>query len=344
MTSQYPIYKVDAPELDDDTSGLTKVSLVENPAMESNFVLFEKEMVKFVSDEAKSKVSGALLIPDKNIYREDSKGNGYYMQFSKEVIERLRDKFHKDNLGLSVNVDHSTDVEDVFLVESWIVGNPDKSTSLGLDLPEGTWAATYKVNNKEVLAQIEAGTFRGFSIEAFLDKTIKMENNKETKSGFMSSLKSLLGFAVIGGLLNEADSAAIIDNPNESDVNVPNEDPIKTLSEAVLTLEARLEGMMQVINQLTAEVDVLKNGSEVEEIPAEDATEDAAEGEMAKEEGEEEAPVEDEKLAEAVAENARLKEELAAIKGQELGKKVSMHKGEALSDAKVFANKLKNLK
>lgn len=347
MTNQdLPIYSVLPPD-EESNSGLVKVSLVGSPAVESDFVLFngKAKPYLFVETDNRTKITGALLIPDKLIYREDAKGNGYYLTFSKEVIEALRDKFHKDSLGSQVNVDHSNDVEDVFLVESWIVGTPDKSTQLGLDLPEGSWAATYKVNNPDVLDSIKAGTFNGFSIEAYLNKTIQSmsQTTEQTKLGFLDSFKKLLGFAVIGGLLNEAEANGIISNPNEPNVNIPNEDPIATLSNAVLELESRLAGLWTMVNQMQAEMDANKVSEPVADEPTEAPVEPTDE-DMAAKEAEDKAKEEEAKrIADLEAEAAKAKQELAAIKQEPMGKPVTMW-GKEASTEQSFASKLKNLK
>jgi hypothetical protein len=337
MDANLPIYSVLPPD-EEANSGLVKVSLVDSPAVESDFVLFagKSKPYLFVETDNRTKITGALLIPDKLIYREDSSGAGYYLTFSKEVIEALRDKFHKDSLTQEVNTGHAIDVNDVFLVESWIVGNPDKSTQLGLELPEGSWAATYKVNNPEVLGAIKAGTFKGFSIEAYLNKTIQtMKHEDSTKLGFLDSFKKLLGFAVIGGLLNEADATGLLDNPNEPNVNIPNEDPIATLSNAVLELNAKLEGMWVTVNQMQAEMDAMKvSEPKAEEpvIPAEPTDEEMA----AKED-------EAKRIADLEAEANKAKEELAAIKEEPMGKPVTMWEKESLTPAQSFTKKLNKL-
>jgi len=344
MDANLPIYSVLPPD-EDSNSGLVKVSLVGSPAVESDFVLFqaERQPYLFVETDNRTKITGALLIPDKLIYREDSSGAGYYLTFSKEVIEALRDKFHKDSLTQEVNTGHSVDVNDVFLVESWIVGNPDKSTQLGLELPEGSWAATYKVNNPEVLGAIKAGTFKGFSIEAYLNKTIqKMKHEDSTKLGFLDSFKKLLGFAVIGGLLNEADATGLLDNPNEPNVNIPNEDPIATLSNAVLELSAKLEGLWVMVNQMQAEMDAMKASERLPEepiVPAEPTDEEMAAKEVEDKAKEDEAK----RMADLEAEADKAKQELAAIKEEPMGKPVTMWEKESLTPSQSFTKKLNKL-
>ena len=66
-------------------------------------------------------------------------------------------------------VEHQMSVENLTVVESWLVDDPkmDKSVKYGLDLPEGTWMISMKVNNDEVWKEVKDGTYKGFSIEGF---------------------------------------------------------------------------------------------------------------------------------------------------------------------------------
>jgi hypothetical protein len=67
------------------------------------------------------------------------------------------------------------------IVESWIVEDKtmDKSKVYGLDVPEGTWMVTMKVNNDEIWNDyVKENKVKGFSIEGyFADKaSIKKED------------------------------------------------------------------------------------------------------------------------------------------------------------------------
>lgn len=56
------------------------------------------------------------------------------------------------------------------MIESYIVGDRNKS-NLFSDLPDGTWVASFLVENDEVWEKIKDGTFQGFSLEGyFVDK------------------------------------------------------------------------------------------------------------------------------------------------------------------------------
>jgi hypothetical protein len=78
----------------------------------------------------------------------------------------MNKKYFKENKIHNVNVNHdSTQKQDgVFLVESYIVG--DRNTSnLFPDLPDGSWVASYYVDNEELWEKIKSGEYNGFSLE-----------------------------------------------------------------------------------------------------------------------------------------------------------------------------------
>ena len=73
---------------DQEFSGIEAISIVENPAIESDFVALKEEEIK-LAEVSKDKriLMGALLIPNKPIYRMSDEGE-YYIYFSKNTIEK----------------------------------------------------------------------------------------------------------------------------------------------------------------------------------------------------------------------------------------------------------------
>ena len=63
--------------------GIDAISLVEQPAIESDFIAMNSQLLQFkTQDEEKRIVMGAALIPDKPIYRRNGEEE-YYVYFSK---------------------------------------------------------------------------------------------------------------------------------------------------------------------------------------------------------------------------------------------------------------------
>ena len=70
-------------------SGIEAISLVESPAIEEDFIALKSQEVKLaeVSNE-KRILMGALLVPNKPIYRKSGEEE-YYIYFSKKTIEKV---------------------------------------------------------------------------------------------------------------------------------------------------------------------------------------------------------------------------------------------------------------
>ena len=154
---------------DENIDEVFAISLVKTPAMESNFVYFDKEEIKFaaVNDE-KRLVMGAILIPEKKVLRVDGEGKPYHVFFKPETIKRLSEMYLENKYTDKSTLEHDGSVTGVNLVESWIVEDrmKDKSAVYGLSLPVGTWMGTFKINNDEIWNDyVKEGKVRGFSIE-----------------------------------------------------------------------------------------------------------------------------------------------------------------------------------
>ena len=158
------------------------ISLVDCPAIESDFVALAKEEEKIevkLSDE-RHMLYGAALIPDKDIYRNNGE-NEFYINFSKESIEKMSQDFMKEYRQYEIKTDHEDVANEVCVVESWLVNDSykDKSNALGINVPEGTWMVGLKVNNVETWERVKSGELKGFSVESMisLEEFSKIDNN-----------------------------------------------------------------------------------------------------------------------------------------------------------------------
>lgn len=156
----------------DEYSGIDAISLVEFPAIEETWVALNenKREYKFKAlDEDKKILIGALLVPNKMIYRKDG-DEEYYIHFTKETVKKASELYLMNGNANNATYEHIKEVEGVSLVESWIVEDKekDKSALYDLNLPVGTWVGAVKVNNEKLweMAKVE-GSIRGFSIEGY---------------------------------------------------------------------------------------------------------------------------------------------------------------------------------
>ena len=173
---------------DQEESGIEAISIVESPAIESDFVALKNEEIKLAEISKEKRILlGALLIPNKPIYRNGSDGD-YYIFFSKDTISKASQMYLRNGYQNNSTLEHSKDLKGLTLVESWIVEDEvqDKSRKYGLNVPVGTWMGAVKVNNEEVWNEyVRTNKVKGFSIEGYFAD--KMEAPKEAVKEDMSS-------------------------------------------------------------------------------------------------------------------------------------------------------------
>lgn len=164
---------LDVKELSIDLDkGIDKISLVDKPAVEVDFLYFNKneEKLQLSSlDNDKHIITGPAMIPDKLIFRINEKTKEkFYIYFTEETVRQTAELYLKQFKQDNVNIDHKDDVNNVYLFESWIVEDPenDKSKALGFDVPKGTWMISMKVDNTDVWNNlVKEHEVNGFSIE-----------------------------------------------------------------------------------------------------------------------------------------------------------------------------------
>ena len=166
-----------------EEGGIEAISIVESPAIESDFVALNNQEIKLAEiDKEKRILLGALLIPNKPIYRTGDEGE-YYIFFSKNTIVKASQMYLKNGYQNNSTLEHDQALKGLTLVESWIVESEtqDKSRKYGLNVPVGTWMGAVKVNNDEIWNEyVKTDKVKGFSIEGyFADKMEKPKDKKQ---------------------------------------------------------------------------------------------------------------------------------------------------------------------
>lgn len=167
----------------DDTAenhGIDAISLVEKPAIEIDFVSLAEDVPVQLAVDEKRMVIGAALVPDKPIYRNRD-GMEFYIYFSKSTIAQLQEKFFRNSNHHNATLQHSEPVNGVYVVESWIVEDPerDKSQVYGLSVPRGTWMVAMKIDNEELWEDhVKTGKVKGFSIEGFFTDAARLKEKQ----------------------------------------------------------------------------------------------------------------------------------------------------------------------
>ena len=178
----------------DENSGIDAISLVENPAIEENFLALSKNKeYKFAEVDGEKRIlMGAILVPNKPIYRKDG-DEEYYIYFTKDTVRKASELYLSKGNQNNSTYEHFEKINGVSLVESWIVEDTkkDKSAVYNMDLPQGTWVGSIKVYNDDIWQEyVKTGLVKGFSIEGyFSDKAerpkekIKDDLSKEIEAG-----------------------------------------------------------------------------------------------------------------------------------------------------------------
>ena len=180
----------------DEQSGIEAVSLVETPAIEENFIALNKQQILLKEvDKEKRILMGAALVPNKQIYRRNEKTNDeYYIYFSASTVRKASELFFKRSNHKNATYEHKQPIEGTTIVESWIVENTkkDKSAHYGLNVPEGTWMISMKIDDDELYNKAKEGkSIKGFSIEGyFADKYDLQKDDKNQE--IIKQLKDLL--------------------------------------------------------------------------------------------------------------------------------------------------------
>lgn len=188
-----------------EDAGMLRISLVDLPAVASNFLAFAKEGAQpahlyFVRDEERRIVRGVVMRADYPILRRNGDYE-YYIVFRADTIRVMAEKYLAESRQNNVDEMHNhNDVDDVQMVQYFI-----KDTAAGIapagfeDIADGSLFAEFHVLNDEVWAKVKDGTYRGFSLEGAFElvpeemKAIpKTDKNMSKIKRFKAALARLL--------------------------------------------------------------------------------------------------------------------------------------------------------
>jgi len=188
---------------DENKDGVFAISLVDEPAIEEDFVYLSKQEIELkVVDEEKRIVVGYALIPDKRIYRKvKPKGHDkeveFNIYFSAETVEKTSELFMKKLYANNITSDHKKPVQGVSVIESWITEDAknDKVNLYGIKPIVGGWAVKMKIYNDEEWQKVKDGEYNGFSIEGVYEgfEQLQFELVQSEEEIILDELKKLIG-------------------------------------------------------------------------------------------------------------------------------------------------------
>ena len=168
-----PLYRIVVDPNEEET-GMTCISLVDDPAIEVNFLAFNKhEKLAFsVQDEAKRIVTGPAIINGMPIYRRSPEMGEYMVVFDEQTIDNIILKYSKFNMWNNVSLQHNGEnLDNVIMVEYFKKDSDKGIVPKGFeDVADGSLFVSYKVLDDELWQQIVNGDdLNGFSIEVNAD-------------------------------------------------------------------------------------------------------------------------------------------------------------------------------
>ena len=184
MTKNLPIYKI---TFTDEES--IEVALVEDPAIEVDFLKFNSEAVKLEFNEDKKVIKGAVMIPNQLLYRNDRLGERFVTYDSFE-IEKAATLFLKN--GMKFNKSHSEIQASLEIFESYIAAENND-----LNVPAGSWIISAKVKDDTLWKEIKDNLFNGFSVQAIFSNeligTQELQFNKQKEEmNFKEKLQAVI--------------------------------------------------------------------------------------------------------------------------------------------------------
>ena len=164
----------------DAETGMFKISLVDEPAVMSDFMAFDRQrrpQMYAVQDEEKRLVRGVVMRADFPIYRNDPAMGEYYIVYKADTIRNMAEKYLAESRQNIVNLMHSgEDVAGVQMVQYFI-----KDTAAGVapagfdDIADGSLFAEFHITSDEIWTAVKDGTYKGFSLEGVFDMTPERE-------------------------------------------------------------------------------------------------------------------------------------------------------------------------
>ena len=195
--TKLPVYEALISSEDD---GIITISLVDEPAVESDFVCFAKDTGKqlfALSDTSEHLITGCLMKAETPIYRNDG-GYEYYIVFSKETIQTMAQKMLSDGSFKNIDTQHNGELLPqgaLTLMELYIKDSTKGIDPNFVDIPDGSLMSTFKVNSDDIWNECLNGDFlNGFSLEGFFEtKQVDFSKNKPNKTkSFKMRIKELL--------------------------------------------------------------------------------------------------------------------------------------------------------
>lgn len=249
MIKQLPIYKL---TIADDYS--LEIALVDDPAIEVDFLKFNAEELKMEFNEDKMILKGAVMIPNQLLYRNDKLGERFVTYDTLEV-EKAAMLFLKN--GIKFNQSHSEVDAKLDIIESYLA-----TESNLLNVPTGSWIISAKVKDDALWQEIKNGTFNGFSMESLFSneligvQELQFNNNKEEME-FKEKLQTVIDAVFFASEKPEVKPEVVEEVVPEVTVEVTEEVPLAFNKEQVE--ELILSAVTSITEKFNSQIEVLSS-------------------------------------------------------------------------------------
>ena len=176
-----PVYNA---TISDEETGMFKISLVDDPAVQSNFLAFDKTrkpLLYAIANEEKRIVRGVVMRADFPIYRYDKKMGEYYIIYKADSIRQMAEKYLLESRQNDVNLMHNadSDVDGVQMVQYFIKDTDAGVSPTGFEeIADGSLFAEFHIVNDEVWDAVKDGSYKGFSLEGVFDLVPEQDEKK----------------------------------------------------------------------------------------------------------------------------------------------------------------------
>lgn len=226
-----------------------KLSLVDEPAIEIDFLKFNVDKIKMSFNQDKMIVTGPALIPGKKIYRNDKFGERYVFMSDSTVqkfAELLINK--KDN---KFNLNHSNRNIEASIIESYFTKEIND-----FNVPKGSWIISLKINKQDDWDMIKNGELNGFSVEGHFLNQLQFNNNKE-EMDFKEKLQTVIDAVFFASEKAEVKPEVVEEVVPEVTVEVTEEVPLAFNKEEVE--ELILSAVTSITEKFNSQLEALSS-------------------------------------------------------------------------------------
>jgi len=191
---ELPIYELRIQEDLADDAEVSFVALVDKPAIQKNFLVFNEQKLAFaIESEDQNIISGPLMLADEPIIRNNAKYGQHFIKFSAETIKEIAIKFSKKGYQKNVNLMHDDNMQldGLVMFESFIVDSKRGIKPMnGFEtVKDGSWFGSFYVENEQAWDLIKQGKVKGFSVEGMFDYVLPEKTPEQQLQELAALLK-----------------------------------------------------------------------------------------------------------------------------------------------------------